>query len=198
MTTLPITLDSMPPIGYQPGYIIRHPTLALNLAALALSIMLLPLLGVITWELHGGMSALPVEVTLTLWDISVAIIATIMTMVVHEMIHAAVLRAYGYRASFGIVWRLLVAYAAAFQQLQRREHALVTALAPIVVITAVTLPLLAAPNHYSVIVAFVVLVTNTAGAIGDLYLAWQLVRLPRRALLYDVDPTQMVIFLPVR
>ena len=197
MTTLPIRLDSMAPLGYQPGSIVRHPTLVLNLVALTLSVLLLPLLGVITWELQGGLSALPIEITLTFLDIPIALIAAIITIVLHELIHAAVLCSYGYRVSFGIVWQLLVVYAAAFRQIQRRDHALVTILAPFVLITIIALPLLALPSHYIVTIAFSALLTNTAGAVSDLYLAWQLVRLPRQTLLYDVDPTQVMIFVPL-
>jgi len=60
------------------------------------------------------------------------------------------------------------------------------------------LPLLAVPNHYVASVAFSVLLTNTPGAVGDLHLAWQLLRLPRQTLLYDIDPTRMLVFLPAR
>ena len=197
MITASATRDPTAPVGYQPGSIVRHPIRALNLVTIGLSVILVPLLGIITWELHGGLSALPIEVTLTPLDIPVALIATISTIMLHELIHATVLRVYGYQVSFGIVWQLLVAYAAAFRQLQRRDHALVTTLAPIVLLTAVMLPLLAAPNHYIVIVAFVVLLTNTAGAVGDLYLTWRLLCLPRQSLLYDVDPTQVMIFVPL-
>mgnify|MGYP002381342272 CR=1 FL=1 len=196
MCTSPMRFEPLAPIEYQPGYVLRHPTLTLNLLALAVSVISLPLLGVITWELHGGVSALPIEVTLTFLDIPVALIAAIFTIVFHELIHTAVLRSFGYRVSYGIAWRLLVAYAAAFRQLQRRDHALVTAVTPLALITVIALPLLATSSQYIVMFAFSVLLTNTAGAVSDMYLAWQLLRLPRQTLLYDVDTTHMIIFVP--
>jgi len=196
MTTLPIQIETVTPSGYQQGLSICHPTLALNLIALTVSILLLPLLGVITWELHGGLAALPVEIAPTFLEIPIALSAAIFTIVLHELVHAAVLRAYDYQVSCGIVWHMLVAYAAAFGQLQRRDHALKIAIAPLVLITAIALPLLATSNQYIVTIAFSALLTNSAGSVSDIYLAWQLARLPRQTLVYDMDPTHMLVFVP--
>jgi len=197
MSMLPTTLVPSTPAGYQPGYVVRHPIGALNLVALVLSIVLVPLLAVIIWELHGGPSELQVDISFTLVDIAGACSTAMLTIVVHELIHGIVLRLFGYRVSFGVEYRLFVAYAAAFRQIQTRNHALMTALAPVVIITTIMLPLLALPNPGVVVAAFAALLTNTAGAVGDVYLTWRLLRLPRQTLLYDVDPSQMLIFVPL-
>ena len=197
MLTSSFTLDPTPsaPAGYRPGCIVRHPLLVLNLVSAAVFILGLPLLGVITLELQGAL-ALPVELVLNVSDIASALGASISTIFLHELIHGGLLRHYGYRASYGVEWRLFVAYTAAFGQFQQRDHAVQTALAPLMIITIAMLPLLAVPNHYIVTVAFAALLTNTPGAVGDLYLAWRLLRLPRQTLVYDVDPQQMLIYLP--
>jgi len=57
-------------------------------------------------------------------------------------------------------------------------------------------PLLLIPNHYVAIFAVITLLINTTGAVGDLYVSWRLLRLPDQTLLYDVDPEQMLIFIP--
>jgi hypothetical protein len=72
------------------------------------------------------------------------------------------------------------------------------ALAPLCVMTAALLPLLAVPIRAVVIVAFMMLVLNTGGAVGDLYLVWRLLRMPRGTLLYDVDTNNMFILEPLR
>ena len=119
-----------------------------------------------------------------------------MTTIIHELIHGGVLRSYEYRVAYGVSWRLLVAYAAAFGQFQQRNHALVNALAPLIIITTATVPLLLVPNHYVALAACIALLTNTTGAVGDMYMIWQLLWLPRETLLYEVDPGQVLIFIP--
>ncbi|MBA3534890.1 MAG: DUF3267 domain-containing protein [Ardenticatenales bacterium] len=71
------------------------------------------------------------------------------------------------------------------------------ALSPLVVIDTLLLPLLALPSRPIVLVALVALVVNTAGAMGDLYSAWWLLRLTHQGLLYDVDPERILVFEPL-
>ena len=188
-------IDRSPPDGYQPGYILRYPILVLNIAAIAMLFVIAPLLGGVMWR--AGIAALVPEFLLSPLDSAGLLAVTVMTTVIHELIHGSVLRYYGYRVTYGVSLRLLVAYAAAFGQFQQRRHALVNALAPLVSITAVMAPLLLISNQYAVAAACIALVTNITGAVGDIYVTWRLLQLPRRTLLYDVDPGQMLIFLPV-
>ena len=199
MVTPASTRDSLPaaPAGYGSGYLVYHPGAVLNVVAAVVFIIMLPLLSVMTLGLHGGLS-LPIEVPLDIVAIAAMLAASVATLFFHELIHGLVLRHYKHRVSYGMDMGRLLAYAAAFGQFQARDHALTVALAPLVLITLTMLPLLAVPNHYVASVAFSVLLTNTPGAVGDLHLAWQLLRLPRQTLLYDIDPTRMLVFLPAR
>ena len=180
------------PVQAQQGQVVRYPAWALNLAATALFIAVAPILVLITWRLQA-LSTHGLSLPLTLPDLLVVLIAALVTTIIHESIHATVFRAYGYRVSFGVAWRLLAVYTATFRQFSRRDHALISSLAPLIVITVGMLPLLAVENRYVVMFAFGALLTNTTGAVGDLYLAWLLHRLPRQAILYDVDPAHMII-----
>ena len=45
-------------------------------------------------------------------------------------------------------------------------------------------------------VAVTALMMNTAGAVGDMYLAWRLLRMPRATLLYDKDVKTMLVYRP--
>ena len=56
--------------------------------------------------------------------------------------------------------------------------------------------LLALSNSTIVLLALASLMMNTGGAVGDLYLVWRLLRLPRETLLYDVDVKTMLIYMP--
>ena len=196
MGTSSTGIELSPPAGYQPGYVLRYPILALNMAAIALFLVMAPLLGVLISRFQW-MSFQATDVLLRPLDSAGLFAATILTVAIHELIHGGVLRYYGYRVTYGVAWRLLVAYAAAFGQFQQRNHALLNALAPLVVITTAVFPLLLIPNHYVAIFAVITLLINTTGAVGDLYITWRLLRLPDQTILYDVDPLQMLIFIPL-
>ena len=184
-----------PLAGYQPGFHARYPALAINLSAAALFCVAVPLLLYLTWVLQGR-SPTCAAFPFTAADAILLWLAAFVTAALHEWLHGRALRLCGYQPSYGIAWRILAAYAGAFGQFQRRNHALAVALTPLLVITAVALPLLAAAQHTVVVLAFAALLVNTSGAVGDLYLVWLLLRLPRHALLYDVDPRHTLVFLP--
>ncbi|MFP9059990.1 DUF3267 domain-containing protein [Natrialbaceae archaeon A-chndr2] len=69
--------------------------------------------------------------------------------------------------------------------------------APLVVISAVCVPLLFVPIPGVAITAGFVLVLNTAGAIGDLYALWRLRGLPEGTLLYDIDIRRSYVYEPM-
>jgi len=129
-------------------------------------------------------------------QVGVVFLAVVITIGVHEWVHGLIYRILGYRVSYGLSWRMGAAYAAAFGQWQKRDHNLLAALAPLVVLTPLLIGLLATSNHLLNLAAFSALIFNTSGAVGDLYLTWRLLRLPKGALLYDIDPKTMLIYLP--
>jgi hypothetical protein len=186
-----------PPAGYQSGHVVRYPALAVNLASMALLCIITPLLVWLTSVLQA-MTVHPVALPLTLEDLLLGWSTMIATVGVHEAIHVVIIRVCGYHASCGFMRRQFAAYAGAFGQWQLRRHALLITLAPLVVITAVAVPLLGAAQRSLVVVGFSALLANTGGVAGDLYVTWRLLWLPRQALIYDVDPMQMLIGVPAR
>lgn len=162
------------------------------MALLCIIMLLLVWLTCVLQALTPHAFALP----LTLGDITLGWIAMIVTVGVHEAMHVVVIRVFGYEASCGLLWRQLAAYAGAFGQWLPRGHALLITLTPLVIITMITVPLLGSSHRALVIVGFAILLANTSGAAGDLYVTWRLLRLPRQAIVYDVDATQMLIGIP--
>jgi hypothetical protein len=134
--------------------------------------------------------------SLNILEILLTLAALPLTIVVHELLHGLVFRLLGYDVRYGIAPALGAAYAAAFGQWQQRGHNALAAAAPLVVLTALSVPLLTVPGVLSNI-AFVVLLINTSGAVGDAYILYRLARMPRGTLLYDVSIETMLIYYPL-
>jgi Putative zincin peptidase len=183
-----------PPTGYRPATHFRYPKLVLQVAAVVVLLITTPLLLMLTGFLQGGAGGIAFVANPR--DLGLAVLTVCITVVVHELIHGLAYQLFGYHVTYGASLQLMAAYAGAFGQWQRRDHNIVVALAPLLVLTALLLPLLASSSPTLVLVGFTALLFNTGGAVGDLYLAGRLLRLPRAALLYDVDPQTMLIFLP--
>lgn len=186
MTKLQDLAYSAPSANPQPTIFLRYPAAALNLAAGALLLIVAPLLYVLVVRFHGH-SAHHILLPLRFLDSAIALLASAATIALHEYIHGLGLRLHGYQVSYGVHWRKFMAYAAVCDQSIERQHVLRIALAPVVIITVVMLPLLAFPNRYVVLVAFSALLTNTSGSVGDLYLVWRLKYLPQWTSLTDID-----------
>ena len=186
-----------PPPGYQPPEPFQYPTLWLQIGAVVILVISAFLLFIITIILQSlskdGVSLLSSRNC----DLVIVIFTIIGTLVVHELIHGAVYSLMGYRVRYGISPRHLAAYAGVFGQWQERDHNILAALATLVILTIIIFPLLAVPNQVIVLVAFTVLLVNTAGAVGDLYLSWRLLRMPRLTLGYDIDPQTMLTYKPL-
>jgi UPF0716 family protein affecting phage T7 exclusion len=75
-------------------------------------------------------------------------------------------------------------------------HNSIAAAAPLIVLTVIGVPLLAVPGVISNI-AFVMLLINTSGAVGDVYILYRLARMPHDTLLYDISIETMLIYYPL-
>jgi len=121
--------------------------------------------------------------------------ALVLTAVTHELLHAVAFRLYGYDVSCGLAPTVGGIYTVALSQFQRREELLVISLSPVVVITLLCIPLLAATPLVALTALFVLLL-NTSGAAGDWYLAWRCLRLPRGTLIYDSEAGESYVYEP--
>jgi hypothetical protein len=186
-----------PPAGYRAPYPFDYPKLWVNLATLVLLITLGPLLWRLTGFLHRQAPADAFRIgpeQLLVIMLSIVLVPPL-TIVLHELLHGLTYRWLGYRISYGFYWRL-GPYTAAFGQFQRREHTIVVALAPLVVLSGGMLPLLAVREALVITIAFLTILINTSGATGDLYLVWRLLRMPPGTLTYDIDARHMFVYEP--
>jgi hypothetical protein len=186
-----------PPPGYAPAYPCIYPKSRLNLVAVVLGLVLLLVLSLLTWLLHGRPSSdsFTFSGLQAILILSILCLVPIGTVIVHEYVHGLAYRLFGYRVTYGIVWPF-GAYAGAFHQYQTRQHALIVALAPLCVITLLFVPLLALPNPVVIVIAFLVFLLNTSGSVADVYWAWRLARILPTALQYDTDAHHIYIYEP--
>lgn len=184
------------PPGYEPAVRFEYPTLKLQIAALLVLAAVTPLLLLVAGVLHPQLA----------WDsfvrwndgisLMIVIVTVVATAILHEFVHGVAYKLLGYKVTFGVSRRLVAAYAAAFGQWQTRNHNIIAALAPLVVLTGIFSPLLATHSREVLLIAVATLMMNTAGATGDLYLTWRLLQMPKTTLLHDVDIKTMLIYLP--
>lgn len=182
------------PDGYRDPVEFRYPPLWLAVGSFVLFFVAAVGFG---WLMGTLRNELVFEVTLGLTGMATVVVALGATFGIHELVHGLVYRLLGYRVSYGVAINIGALYAAAFGQFQTRRDNILCAMAPLVVFTVVLTPLLVGPLSVALL-AFFVLVVNTSGAIGDLYITWRLLRMPPGTLLYDVDARHSYIFYPER
>ncbi|WP_121740906.1 DUF3267 domain-containing protein [Natronorubrum halophilum] len=198
----------LPPDGYADPYAFSYPMAVLlvgsGVIAVALSIVVVALLSLLHGpELFATFYDVTVDGDTTTYamDLTVIVVpfltALLVTVVGHEFVHGVVFRYYGYDVTYGAVPAMGAFYAAAFGQFQNRNELLRVCLAPLVLITAACVPLLAVPVPIVSITAAFVLILNTSGAIGDLYATWRLQRMPRETLMYDVTIRRSYVYEPL-
>lgn len=199
----------VPPIpdGYNDPSQFEYPLSALALGSVLLFPIATLLFGSVLWLLQG-LTVFESLVLITETDsaltfvfdwpliVGVTVLALGVTVVVHELVHGVVFSRYGYEVSYGAMPQIGAFYATPFHQFVAREHVFPVALAPLVIISLVGLPLLAVPVPVVAFFVFQLLVINATGASGDLYIVASLYRKPAGTLLYDSDLRHSYVFEP--
>ncbi|WP_277542058.1 DUF3267 domain-containing protein [Haloarcula laminariae] len=195
------------PEGYHDPAPFEYPAWLLMIGSALLFVPAVVLFGGVLWAVHGVAvyeslavvtetgTGITFEFNLAL-IVGLTLLAVGVTVVVHELVHGLVFGRYGYRVSYGAMPQIGAFYATPFHQFVAREHAFPVALAPLVVISLVGLPLLAVPVPLFAVFVFLVLLVNAAGAVGDLYIVAYLLRKPPGTLLYDSDIRHSYVFEP--
>lgn len=111
-----------------------------------------------------------------------ALIALLLVPLLHEAVHGVAAMLAGVRPAYGIGPGF--AYTTFPEPVAKRAY-LVIGLAPLVVLSALGLPLAAVWDSGVGLVLFF-LVVNAAGAVGDLWMSWRIALQPRDALFVDL------------
>jgi hypothetical protein len=118
------------------------------------------------------------------WLLAVVVVL-VTTFAGHEIVHGLAIRWAGHKPRFGMELHKGILYATADRALFPRNHFVVIALAPLVVITLAGMVLMIfVPDSIGYYVGLIV-VLNAAGAIGDLWMAAVVLRYPPEALVRD-------------
>lgn len=122
------------------------------------------------------------------WELASGFLVTVLLLagvvVLHELVHGAVIRHYGGDVSYGVGlagFVLPYAYATTTSRLTRNQFAAV-ALAPLVLITAVGVPVMVVTESLWLLLP---LAFNVAGAVGDVWMTGVLLRYPSHVTVED-------------
>ncbi|ELZ16053.1 hypothetical protein C477_16205 [Haloterrigena salina JCM 13891] len=195
------------PEGYNDPYQFEYSKLPLTLTGIVLTIVFTVVYGWLLIQLQGPEALFfvfevedeeGISMGFDLIRMAVPLVVAFLTVaVVHELLHGVVFQRYGYDVNYGVWWRFGAVYAAVFHQFHSREHNLRVGIAPLVIFTALCLPLLAVPCPLVATSALFALVLNTAGSVGDLYALWRFYRMPQGTVFYDINMNDMYVFEPL-
>lgn len=158
----------------------------IRLNLLALVPLILAAIGVVVWgrlvePMRAGLPATGVTVPWWLGVIGVLVVV----FPLHELLHGVAIQGFGHAARYGAKLSQGVLYATADGAYFRRAEYLVVALTPLVVITLLGTALMALGPDWITGYAALAVIINASGAIGDLWMALELLRYPARALVRD-------------
>lgn len=124
------------------------------------------------------------------------IVAILLTFVLHEATHGLVMRALGARPQYGVIWKRAMLYATSPGFSYRRNSYIVITLAPLVVLSALTvLGIWPMQGTLWVAVLAVCGAFNAAGAIGDVWISTIVLRYAPVARIVD-ERDGIRVFLP--
>ena len=125
------------------------------------------------------------------------IVGSLMIMVFHELIHGLVMRRFGARPKYGILWKGLMFYATSPGYAYHRNNYIVIALAPFVVISILSvLGMWLLQGTVWVALLSIIGIINASGAIGDLWISMIVLRYPTTAYIID-ERDGIRVFLPM-
>jgi len=126
-----------------------------------------------------------------------AVVLVIVMLSLHELCHGLAFQAFGARPRYGINLRKAVAYARADQYYLPRNAYLVVALAPLVVISILTVILMGVTGGGLRFIIGLMGAANAGGATGDLWFTLVCLRYPKHLLVRDFgDGAELYVPMP--
>ncbi len=173
-----------------------NPARVLFMQVVAL-LLLIPWGVVFIWlGIRLGKLSLKISIT-SVFQILLILAAVLFMMVLHELAHGVVMRTFGARPIYGILWSAGAFYATSPRYPYTRRQYLMVATAPLVILSvlAMLLMILTAGSPLVWIWA-ICAIYNAAGSAGDLWIAAVVLRYPAEAYVMD-EKDGVKIFMPI-
>ncbi|MBZ0293787.1 MAG: DUF3267 domain-containing protein [Anaerolineae bacterium] len=176
----------------------RQLLIRLNIAGIVLAVVVLLLMD--QWwhtaQRWRGVAGSPLLDTLPfLGRLVMVVVIIVLTFGLHEWLHGLAIRWMGHRPRYGMRLDMGVLYATADDAYFPRNQFIVIALAPLVVITLGGMVLMLLVSDALAYYIGVMIVLNASGAVGDLWMTWEVLRYPAHALVRD-EADRIRIYLP--
>lgn len=152
--------------------------------------------GLAFFALAFSLGKLPASFSFGLSELILLIAGAVLTVVLHELTHGWVMRSFGARPSYGILWNKLMFYATSPGYAYPRNAYMCIALAPLVLISALAVLGIALLQGtlWPALLALCGSI-NAGGAIGDIWVTIILLRYPAAARVMD-ERDGVRVFLP--
>ncbi len=161
-----------------------------------LGVVALVFFGVIFAGLAVSLGKLPAQVKFGLGEVGAVFAGVLLALVLHELTHGLVMRMYGAKPKYGILWKGLMLYATSPGYAYRRNNYVVTALAPFVFIsTLVVLGMWLLQGTLWVPLLGICGIFNASGAMGDIWMTVIVLRYAPTAYVMD-ERDGIRVFLP--
>ncbi len=161
-----------------------------------LGILLFFVFAVIFSALADSLGRMPSSIGFGLGEIGMILLGIVLTLVLHELVHGMVMRAYGATPQYGVIWKQMMFYATAPGFAFPRNGYIVIALAPLVFISVlVVLGMWALQGTLWVALLTICGTLNASGAVGDMWITSIVLRYPVTARIVD-ERDGIRVFLP--
>ena len=140
---------------------------------------------------------LPLEVSFgSPLNLLALILGAFLTLIVHEFVHGTAMQLFGAHPKYGVLWKQFIVYATAPGYAFTRAQYLVTSLAPLVVLSLLSIGAIWMLAGTTWVLFFVLVASiNVGGSVGDLWISLIVLRYPAHAYVMD-ERDGMRIFLP--
>jgi hypothetical protein len=196
-TNSPLPASTLLPNDYQEVLYWRVTEKTSRLITLnILGILLFVVFGVLFSIPAVTLGKLPSPIEFGLGEVSITILGILMTLILHELTHGMVMRIFGARPRYGVLWKQMMFYATSPGFAYRRNNYIVVALAPFVFISLLVVLGMWLLQGTSWVALLVICGTiNASGAVGDMWITTIALRFAPTAHIMD-ERDGIRVFLP--
>lgn len=185
--------------GYKEPLKLKYNFIILSIVGIFLQIFSLIFFSIIRFWIEKGY--IPNEISGSfglgtfIWSIIWFVTLFVLTISLHEFVHGTVFKYFGYKIRYGLKLPY-AAYAIAEKQFIKKFDQIVVALAPLFILDAICLLVFFVKFAVFSNIALFVLIINTSGAIGDLWVVFKSLPYPKNTLFYDYSAEENYVYIP--